>query len=250
MVRRIAIIGATSAIAEQCARLWLQQTQKTQLILIGRDIERLTRISADLSLRYSDAAIEIKSVNFEHPKAIEALIDSLYTTDNVVDIALIAHGAMMSQTAGQSDLTHCAESLTINGVSPVLFAEGFARHMAILNHGQLAIIGSVAGDRGRQSNYIYGAAKGLINRYVEGLQHRFAGSSVFVTLIKPGPTDTPMTAALKNQGAHLAPVDKVAREIVAGIAARQAMIYTPKKWRVIMLIIRHLPSFIFNKLKI
>jgi short-subunit dehydrogenase len=154
------------------------------------------------------------------------------------------------QTSCQDDLTAAREALDINGLSPVLVAEAFAQRMSRANRGTIALIGSVAGDRGRKSNYVYGAAKGLVARYAEGLQHRFAGTGVKVVLIKPGPTDTPMTAHLKAAGARLAPVDGVARDIVRGIGRGAATIYTPAIWRIIMLIIRHLPAFVFNKLNI
>lgn len=112
------------------------------------------------------------------------------------------------------------------------------------------VIGSVAGDRGRRSNYVYGAAKGLVTRYVQGLQHRFAGTAVKAVLVKPGPTDTPMTSHLKQQGSKLAPVEEVAAAIVAGAEHGAAVVYAPKKWAVIMMVIRHLPAAIFNKMNI
>ena len=118
------------------------------------------------------------------------------------------------------------------------------------NHGTIALIGSVAGDRGRKSNYVYGAAKGLVTRYAQGLQHRFAGTGVKVVLIKPGPTDTPMTAHLKNTGAKLASVESVAKLIVDGVEVGKPVVYAPGKWWLIMMIIRHLPAIIFNKINI
>ncbi len=118
------------------------------------------------------------------------------------------------------------------------------------NYGALALIGSVAGDRGRKSNYVYGAAKGLVTRYAEGLQHRLAKTDVKVILIKPGPTETPMTAALSQQKVKLARVEDVAAQIVKGIKAGKSVIYAPPKWWLIMLILRHLPSGIFNRLEI
>jgi hypothetical protein len=132
----------------------------------------------------------------------------------------------------------------------VLFAEAFAGHLANAGQGTLALIGSVAGDRGRKSNYVYGAAKGMVTRYAQGLQHRFAGSNVKIVLIKPGPTDTPMTAQLKAQGAKLASVEAVAKGIVNAIDRGQAVVYVPGKWRLIMWVIRHLPGVVFNKLNI
>ena len=108
----------------------------------------------------------------------------------------------------------------------------------------------MAGDRGRKSNYVYGAAKGLVTRYAQGMQHRFAGTGVKVVLIKPGPTDTPMTAHLKSQGAKLASVEDVAGQIVDAIERGHTTTYAPRKWALIMMIIRHLPAQIFNKLNI
>jgi short-subunit dehydrogenase len=140
--------------------------------------------------------------------------------------------------------------LDINGISPVLYAEAFASYMQKANRGTLAIIGSVAGDRGRKSNYVYGAAKGLVARYAQGLQHRLAGTGVKVVLIKPGPTDTPMTAHLKDLGAKLAPVEDVAQKIVDAIEQGQGTVYVPGKWKTIMWVVRHLPSGLFNKLNI
>jgi short-subunit dehydrogenase len=122
--------------------------------------------------------------------------------------------------------------------------------MARAGRGALGIIGSVAGDRGRKSNYVYGAAKGLVERYAQGLQHRLAGSGVTVTLVKPGPTDTPMTSHLKQQGAKLADVESVARDIVDGIAAGRPEVYTPGKWALIMAVIRNLPRPVFHRMNI
>ena len=116
--------------------------------------------------------------------------------------------------------------------------------------GTLAIIGSVAGDRGRKSNYIYGAAKGLVARYAQGLQHRLANTNVKVVLIKPGPTDTPMTALQKQEGMKLAKVDDVAAMIVNGIARGKPVIYAPGKWALIMMVVRHIPSAVFNRINI
>jgi short-subunit dehydrogenase len=138
----------------------------------------------------------------------------------------------------------------VNAVSPVLFAQAFAKQMIANNHGTIAIIGSVAGDRGRKMNYVYGAAKGLVSRYAQGMQHRLANTSVKVVLIKPGPTDTPMTSNLKAKGQKLASVEQVAQDIVKGVATGKPVVYTPSIWKIIMLVAMHLPRVIFNKLSI
>ena len=246
--QRIVIIGATSAIAEHCARLWAQG-QSVDLTLVGRDEARMERVATDLRVRSPQSTIRVVQADFIDPSAIQRTVDEI-VAQGKVDITLIAHGSLPEQTECQNDLQACKDALEINGISPVLYAEAFAKHMALANHGTIALIGSVAGDRGRKSNYVYGAAKGLVTRYAQGMQHRFAGTGVKVVLIKPGPTDTPMTAHLKSQGAKLASVGDVAQQIVDSIEQGKSVTYAPRKWQLIMLIIRHLPRVIFNKLNI
>jgi short-subunit dehydrogenase len=246
--KKIVIVGATSAMAEHCARLWVEEAPK-DLVLLGRDQTRTERVAQDLRVRSPQSTITVQTTDFLDPQRIRAWADQV-VADGLPDIVLIAHGSLPEQMACQQDLLLCEEALVVNGVSPALFAEAFAGHLQQANTGTIAIIGSVAGDRGRKSNYVYGAAKGLVTRYAQGLQHRLAGTNVKVVLIKPGPTDTPMTAQLKGKGAKLADVAGVAKAIVDGVARGTPVVYAPGKWALIMMIIRHLPRFIFNKMDI
>jgi decaprenylphospho-beta-D-erythro-pentofuranosid-2-ulose 2-reductase len=246
--KKIVVIGASSSIAEHCARLWALE-KPTEMILVGRNSDKLDTISQDLKVRSPNTQFTNMLVDFESTEAIRALVNDVFISGSV-DLVLIAHGSLPDQLACQSNLTDNHQALMVNGLSPVWFAEAFAQRMEMVNQGTIALIGSVAGDKGRKSNYIYGAAKGLVTRYVQGMQHRFAKTNVSVVLIKPGPTDTPMTAQLKQQGQKLASVESVANNIVKGINSKKTVIYTPAKWQIIMMIIRHLPNFIFNKLEI
>ncbi len=246
--KKIVIIGATSAIAEHCTRLWLKK-QPADLTLVGRDAQRIERVATDLKVRSPKSEIRIVQAEFLDAEAIRATVENIIQSGDV-DVVLIAHGSLPDQAGCQDDLTVCREALDINGISPVLYAEAFVKRMAKANRGTIALIGSVAGDRGRKSNYVYGAAKGLVTRYAQGLQHRFADTGVKVVLIKPGPTDTPMTAHLKGKGAKLASVESVAKQIVEGVEAGKPIIYAPGKWWLIMMVIRHLPVFVFNKMDI
>ncbi len=246
--KHIVIIGATSSMAEHCARLWLNQSS-LKLTLVGRNLEKVGRLAADLRVRSPQSKITTLVMDFMNPTAIQHLADGI-AAQGAVHTVLIAHGSLPEQSLCQSDLTESLEALSVNGVSPVLFAEAFAGHMQRENQGTLIIIGSVAGDRGRKSNYVYGAAKGLVTRYAQGLQHRLAATKVKVVLVKPGPTDTPMTANLKQKGAKLTSVEAVAKAIVSGAAKGHPVIYAPMKWLLIMMIIRHLPRFVFNKMDI
>lgn len=245
---KIILVGATSLIATHCARLWVSNTA-VDLVLIGRNVESMEQIAMDLRVRSPESSVQVIKADFVRADAIQQLVDRIVSAGPIHSV-LIAHGSLPDQSTCQSDLNVNNEALTINAISPVLFAEAFANHMQAQDSGTLGIIGSVAGDRGRKSNYVYGAAKGLVARYAEGLQHRLAGTNVKVILIKPGPTDTPMTAAFKEKGVRLASVESVAATIVDGMRKGLPVVYAPAKWALIMLVIRHLPRFVFNKMDI
>ena len=247
MKSKVVIVGATSAMAKHCARGWV--TDSDHMILIGRDAGRTQRAADDLRARQPECRIDCLTTAFDDAGAIQAAVESA-CDGRCPNIVLIAHGSLPDQTDCQNNLLMAREALEVNAISPVLFAEAFANQLERAGMGMLVVISSVAGDRGRQSNYVYGAAKGLITRYVQGLQHRLAHTPVRVVLVKPGPTETPMTAHLQGKGVRMASVESVANDIVRGVQRRASVIYTPYKWALIMMIIRHLPSFIFNRLKI
>ncbi|CAM3750420.1 SDR family NAD(P)-dependent oxidoreductase [Paracidovorax anthurii] len=247
--RTIAIVGATSSIAQHCARLWLARGGVQRLVLVGRDAARLESVAADLQVRAPATRVEAFAGDLVDPAAIATTVRDLCAA-GTPDLVLIAHGNLPDQTACEADLAAVRQALEVNGVSPVLWAETFAGALRAGGHGRIGIIGSVAGDRGRQSNYVYGAAKGLVERYAQGLQHRLAGTGVRVTLVKPGPTDTPMTAHLKARGARLASAEEVAGAIVRGMDAGRYVVYAPAKWALIMRIIRSLPRWVFHRMKI
>ncbi len=232
--------------AEHCARLWAA-SQPAALTLLGRNLEKTEAVAADLRVRSPGSQVKALQANFSDPQQIRASVDAIAAA-GVPDIVLIAHGSLPDQAACQDDLALAADALQVNGISPALFAEAFAGHMQRAGRGTLTILGSVAGERGRKSNYVYGAAKGLLTRYAEGLQHRLAGSGVNVVLVKPGPTATPMTAHLPQRG--MASVESVAAQIVAATAKGQPVLYTPGKWALIMLVIANLPRAIFNRMDI
>jgi len=244
---KIVVIGATSSIAEHCCRLWAAE-DAADFVLMARDTAKAGKIAADLTVRGA-RSVSLAKPEFFDPAAIGAFAEDTIAA-GPVDLVLIAHGWLSDQQSCQDDLALCRESLEVNAVSPILFAEAFARPFAKADRGTIALLGSVAGDRGRKVNYTYASSKGLMSRYAEGMQHRFAGTGVKVVLIKPGPTDSPMTAALKARGGKVAPVDQVARETVNGIRRGRPMVYTPMIWWPIMLIVRHIPRFIFNRLSI
>ena len=243
---RVLIIGATSTIATECERIWANDPG-THLILVGRNVEHLEALKNDLAIRYPQSTYEARVCEFESPESISTLIESV----GIVDVALIAHGQLTDQVAAQSDVSTLNESLVINAVSPALFAESLIQHFEVQGYGTLAVIGSVAGDRARRSNYAYGSAKGFLELFVEGMQHRLVDSPINVVLIKPGPTTSKMTLAMPNPPKGMAEPQDVATDIVKAIAkGKSGVVYTPRKWQLIMLVIRNLPKFLFNKMNI
>jgi short-subunit dehydrogenase len=230
---RIVVIGATSAIAEHCCRLWVAR-EACDLVLVARNAAKAGRVAEDLRVRSPASTITVVETDFLDTKAIGRLAGE--TAGQPIDIVLIAHGMLPGQDPCENDLAICRETLDVNAVSPALFAEAFAGHFAKAGRGTIALIGSVAGDRGRKA---------------EGLEHRFAGTGVSIVLIKPGPTDTPMAASHRASGlARLASVEEVARAMVRGIDAKRPVIYAPPHWALIMLVVRHLPRFVFNRLNL
>jgi decaprenylphospho-beta-D-erythro-pentofuranosid-2-ulose 2-reductase len=243
---RIMIIGATSAIAKECAKLWAEKGA-TDFILVGRSAEKLEGATADLRVRFP--LIEVKSFAFDMTSTVA--IDQFEETVSKlgqIDIALIAHGELTKQDQAQASSSVLEKSLGVNVTSPALFAEMTARLMQRFDSGNIGVIGSVAGDRGRRTNYSYGAAKAFLATYVQGMQHRFAGTGIHITLVKPGPTASPMTADLVVAGRKLVSPQQVARHIVAAITKNRPVVYTPPLWGIIMLVVRLIPRQVFNKL--
>ncbi len=238
------IISASSAIAEHCARLWARES--ADFLLVGRDLARVQRVADDLRVRSPQSDIQTVQIDFLDVEAIATLAQQ--AAQSAIDIVLIAHGDLPVQQNCEQNLHLAQAALQVNGLSPALFAEAFAKQLARQGRGTLALIGSVAGDRGRKANYVYGAGKGMLERYAQGLQHRFAATGIKIVLIKPGPTATPMTAHLPSGG--LAKVDQVAHAIIKAIESGKPVAYVPAKWQLIMLIVQHLPRLIFHKLNI
>lgn len=247
MSKRVLVIGATSAIAEHCIRYWIAQSEIEELVLIGRDSNKSKAVVDDVAVRNPNIKTEIHILqDFCNEKAIIDLINTL--SSKPIDISLIAQGTLGEQMQSQKDLSILRQVIEVNAMSVAFFAEAIISVMIEQGYGTLGIISSIAGDKARKRNYHYGAAKAMVSFISEGLQHRLVSSNVKVCLIKPGPTRTPMTTNL--QGKKLASVSDVAGDIVKGMAKGKRVIYTPWKWRYIMLIIIHLPWFIFKRLDI
>ena len=243
-MRKILIVGATSAMAEACVRACAQRGD--QLYLAARNALQLQSIADDLKARGAQkVGTKVFDANLLEQHAV-LLADATRFMDGL-DTVLIAHGTLSDQERAQQDVAYALGEIATNGTSVVSLMTLAGEQLAAQGRGAIAVISSVAGDRGRQSNYVYGSAKALVSAFASGLRQRLAKRGVHVITVKPGFVDTPMTAHLKK-GALWAKPEQVARDITRAIDKGGNIVYTPGFWRLIMLIIKHIPEFVFVKI--
>ena len=245
-MQKILIIGATSAIAEAAARRFAQRGDS--LYLLARDGERLDALLADLKIRGASATAGARFDANDHERHA-AVIEQAAIAMGGLDAVLIAHGTLPDQQACQADAALALREIGTNALSVIGLLTHIANRFEAQRAGVIAVIGSVAGDRGRQSNYVYGSAKGMLAIFLQGLRNRLQKAGVHVLTIKPGFVDTPMTASFKK-GPLWATPDQVAQAIVKAMDRRRDVLYTPFFWWGIMAIIRSVPEAIFKKLSL
>ncbi len=245
-MKKILIIGATSAIAEATARLWAAQGHR--FFLVGRDAERLAAIGADLRIRGAtavDHAVQDLNDLALHRPSIDGAIQVM----GGLDLVLIAHGTLGDQKAAEADVSETLRQINTNAISAISLLTLIANRLEQQKSGTIVVISSVAGDRGRQSNYVYGTAKAAVSTFLQGLRQRLYKSGVSVVTIKPGFVDTPMTAQFKK-GLLWAQPAAIARIIVSKSERRADVVYAPWFWWAIMTIIRWIPESLFKRLKL
>lgn len=241
------IVGATSAIAESVCRLWASRGYK--LFLVARNPDKLSSLRADYQVRGADAVDSfVMDVNefSKHQDCWDKAQESMGTIDGI----FIAHGTLPDQKACEASFETTQQEINTNGLSVISLCTIAANDFEKRRQGDIAVISSVAGDRGRQSNYVYGAAKGMVSIFLDGLRNRLFKSGVHVTTIKPGFVDTPMTAGFDKGGPLWASADQIAEGITKAIDKKRNVAYLPWFWWGIMNIIRNIPEFLFKRLSL
>lgn len=246
-MKRVLVIGATSAIAGACARLWA--ADGARLFLVARDAGKLQAVADDLRVRGA-AQVETFVMAAEDTSHHRPMLASAVHTLGQLDVALIAHGTLPDQQACQADAELALQAFAVNGSSVLALLTVLANQFEQQRSGAIGVIASVAGDRGRPSNYVYGSAKAAVSTFCEGLRARLYKAGVSLTDIRPGFVATPMTQGLQLPAALVAQPDAVARRIVRGIDRRADVLYVPAFWRGIMLVIRHIPGALFKRLSL
>ncbi len=252
---RYLVIGATSAIAQACCREWLsaasvaETTDSSVFFLIGRDAEKLENTASDLRARGAQVAnwraADLSDIE-AHPLVLEEAAGAL----GGVDVVLIAHGTLPDQLQCESDARLAVREFSLNATATISLLTLLAQSMAERGGGVIAVITSVAGDRGRPSNYVYGSAKAAVSVFCEGLRARVFGKGVHVIDIRPGFVDSPMTRNLKLPRLLVSTPAAVARRIVRGIRHRKDVLYVPGFWAVILWVIRNIPAPLFKRMSL
>jgi short-subunit dehydrogenase len=247
---RIAIFGANSAIAAAAARRFLARGDG--LFLVGRDPAKLAALVQDLKVRLAGGAGVIASAvaDLNDLSRHASLIKDAAAALGGLDVVLIAQGSLPDQKACEASVEATMREIETNALSVISLATLAAIRFEAEKRGVIAAIASVAGDRGRASNYVYGAAKGMVAIFFSGLRNRLAKSGVAVVTIKPGFVDTPMTASFEKKGLLWAKPDAVAAGIVRAIDRRADVVYLPGFWRLIMFVICHIPEAAFKRLSL
>ncbi len=239
-------MGATSSIAIATMRQLARPD--TRFMLVARNRDRLTAVAQDLHTR---GALEVDTwvMDLDDTAAHEEMLASAAERLQRIDLALIAHGVLGDQQAAEADFEAAAAVLHTNFISAVSLLTWLGNYFQAQRGGTLAVVSSVAGDRGRKSNYVYGASKAALNVFLEGLRNRIDRDGVQVLTIKPGFVATPMTAHVAKNALFASP-QQVARGICKAIEQRRDVAYVPWFWAVIMLLVRSIPSRFFKKMNL
>ncbi len=245
-MKKILIIGATSAIAEATARLYAGDGAR--LSLVARNPDRLEAVAADLRQRGAES-VETFVMDANEFERHETVLNAADEAMNGIDFALIAHGTLPDQAECQSSAECTRREFDTNCTSTISMTTILANLLEPRGAGSIGVITSVAGDRGRASNYVYGAAKGAVTLFLGGLRNRLHGSGIHVLTIKPGFVDTPMTADFPK-GPLWAKPESIARGIHKAQKRRRDVVHLPGFWLPIMLIIRSIPERIFKRLSL
>ena len=244
--RRILVLGATSGIAEACIRLWANRGDA--LYLVARNADKLAVVAADARTRgasHIGTAVANLDDTAGHAEVLAHAINSL----GGLDVAFLALGVLGEQPEAEKNFAAADQILHTNFVAPVSLLTWLANYTAQRHAGTLAVLSSVAGERGRKSNYVYGSSKAGLTAFVDGLRNRIDREGVRVMTIKPGPVKTAMTEGMKGS-AKFADVDAVAASLVKAIDRGDNVVYVPGIWRVIMAVIRAIPERVFKKMNL
>ena len=245
-MRNVLVVGATSAIAQAVVKRFAGDGDN--LFLVARNPAKLQIVADDARVRGASRvgtlALDMTELD-KHREMLNAAEESI----GALDVVFVAYGTLPDQKACEASVEKTLEALSVNAISVIALLTLVANDFEQRRHGTIAVISSVAGDRGRQSNYVYGTAKAAVSTFTQGLRNRLFRSGVKVVTIKPGFVDTPMTAHIKK-GPLFASADSVGSRIYKAIVNGEDVVYVPWFWAVIMWVIKAIPESLFKRLKL
>ncbi len=243
-MKNFLVLGASSLIVQKTLELLAKPDYK--FYLVGRNEGKLNIVKSHIET-ISQSQIFVESADLTDFERHQQIFDNAIQAMGNIDYILVGYGILFNQQELEKEPTRIIENYNINALSVILFVSMVANYFEQHNKGSIVVISSVAGDRGRKSNYFYGSAKATLTVFLQGLRHRFAKTNIKVITIKPGLVDTPMTAHIKKNVLFASP-EKVASDIFLAISRSKEVVYTPWFWRYIMAVIRILPEKIFKKI--
>ena len=243
--QQVLVCGATSAIAQAFARRLA--AKRARFYLLGRNASRLEIVKQDLIARGA-SEVWFESVDMDEVSDYQEIVSRAAENLGSIDIGLIAQGVMRAQSRLESEVDLIRENYQVNLLSAVEVATAIGNILESQKGGSLLMVSSVAGDRGRQSNYVYGSSKAALSAFTDGLRNRLFRHGVTVVTVKPGFVDSPMTAGFEKGGPLWATPEQVAADMEKVLGKGGGVLYTPGFWRYILFVVRHVPDFIFKRL--
>ena len=240
---KVLIVGATSAIAYETAKCFAQDG--AELFLVGRNAEKLAAVADDLKVRGAKR-VETFLLDLNNLGRHQEMLDTAVSTLGVLDMLLIAHGTLGDQQLCEQSVEETLKEFANNCTSVIALLTISSNYFERQKRGCIAVISSVAGDRGRPSNYVYGTTKAAVSTFLQGLRSRLYKSGVSVVTVKPGLVDSPMTASLKKGSLFSSP-RRVGQGVYEAMKKGEAVVYLPGYWRVIMFVIRSIPEGLFKR---
>jgi decaprenylphospho-beta-D-erythro-pentofuranosid-2-ulose 2-reductase len=241
----VVMLGASRGIGRALARRLAQRGDR--LFLLGRDLADLDLCARDLAIRArQNTPIGIAPCDLASPETFEVALSAAAQTLGQVDAVVVTAGDFATQDALEADVNRAQRLLEVDFTNTIVFCE-MARTRLLADGGTLCVFSSVAGDRGRKPVVLYGAAKAGLSYYLEALDHKYRLKGLRVVCVKPGFVKTGMTTGLKPPP-FAGEADGVAADVVRAIDRGTPVVYTPRIWQLVMLVIRHLPRAVMRRI--
>lgn len=240
------VLGGTTGMGRAIAQKLASRGDSVFVMGIGED--DLRKSAADLSSRHPKQLESKYAVcDLERPETFAAALDAADAALGSFDAVIVTAALFATQDQLENDIVLAQRLVTVNYANTVVFCEHARKRLLERGGGHLTVFSSVAGDRGRKPQIIYGSSKAGISVYLEALDHKFHEKGLAVLCVKPGFVKTGMTAGLKPPPFAGEP-DQVAGDVIAAMDARKPLLYTPGMWALVMLVIRWLPRFVMRKI--